>query len=313
MYVFLTVDVETYVGDYGRDVWGDGNGLDYLLSTLTAYHSKATFFVEALGATRWGREALKDVCSRILTSQQEIQLHLHPSLVVLDGFSDKCDLLCEQSLDTQRALMEMGLRILLECGVGAIAAMRAGDLAANEDTLLAMSEARIPISSNRDLDKNTTIYTRLNDVFPVRNDASRLRDIVDIPVSALRSPFPMFDGPYRHLEISAIGVQEMKDALRKMQRAGYSSAAILTHPQEFFMLHQNRVVPNMKNRRRLEKLISFIDSAPLLRFATLSEAQEHLPIPSQSPPELMLNPIYALMRMVSQGKARLRRHLLSHS
>jgi len=269
MKIFLTIDVECYGGDYGREVYGrgmghrakgraktantkDGTGLLYILSVLKDAGAKASFFVEALGATRWGFDSIKKVCADILEAGQEVQLHIHPSVALIDGFTDNTDVLHFQSMETQGMLIEKGLEILSKCGVQDIVAFRAGDFAADRNTLEAMRRCGLKISSNRDLDTKCSTRSKLNDYFPVLNDVSVRDAIGDVPLTCVRSPLPGLDGVYRHMEISAVSSGEMEWGIDRMKREGYAAICFLTHPGEFFCRRTGRVWK--KNMTRLERL-----------------------------------------------------------
>jgi len=305
MHVFLTVDVESYTGDYERDVYAGGLGLDYILCACRDAGLRATFFVEALGATRWGPDPLRSLCSRILNAGHDVQLHVHPSAARIDGFIDRQDLLSNQDPEDQRMLIERGRSILKECGAEKITAFRAGDLAADAHTLDAMRSAGLFLGSNRDLDLKSSIRSKINDLFPVRNDASRYGGIVDIPVSVLRSSLPWLDGTYRHMEISAMGCGEMQQGLRGMQRAGYATACILTHPREFFRFVEGRPRPIAKNCRRLRSVLRFLASEPGFSVQAFGEGLDDISLPGKSPPEIRTNPLLQIFRIVEQAVDRL--------
>jgi peptidoglycan/xylan/chitin deacetylase (PgdA/CDA1 family) len=308
MNIVFTIDVECYSGDYEREVFSRGLGLPFILACLKAHGASATFFVEALGATRWGISESQRICHAIAEAGQEIQLHLHPSVAKLDGFVDKDDVFWNQEAVTQERLLRVGMDVLAQCGVRATA-FRAGDFAANLDTLKAMKHAGILVSSNRDLDTKSSIRSKINHDFPVVNDVSCCEGVVDVPVTAFRSPLPGLDGQFRHFEISALSFREMKDGLMKAYRAGYSTVGILTHPGEFFRHTRCGVVPIEKNRRRLEQLLAFIKSRPEFKVCTISECATITPMPKSSPPEIRLALPYTLLRVVEQGVDRIRARL----
>jgi peptidoglycan/xylan/chitin deacetylase (PgdA/CDA1 family) len=298
--VILTIDVECYSGDYEREVFAGGLGLEYLLSMLSRYDAVATFFVEALGATQWGKRPLETICRRLREAGQDIQLHLHPVVARIPGFEDTYDVLWDHDCETQAMLMKRGMELLHACGAQQARAFRAGDFAANETTLDAMRRAGLRIGSNRDLDQKSSIRSQLNDTFPIRNDVSACRGILDVPVTALRSRLPGLDGRYRHMEISAMGWGEMRDALQRMRAAGYTSATLLTHPREFFRHIHGKPVPIRKNCRRLEKLLEFVHEREGLTMVPVCPAVEVMTVPSADPPELTLKLRHTLLRMVEQ-------------
>lgn len=305
MDVILTIDVESYTGNYEREVHADGLGLKFIIDACRRHQAVGTFFVESLGATRWGREPLLHIVNTLQRAGQEVQLHLHPVTARIDGFADEEDVLCHRDLATQTMLMRRGLEELRACGATAVTAFRAGDLGANADTLRAMAACGLQISANRDLDQKSSIRSQLNEHFPARNDLSARDGIIDIPVTALRSPVPQLDGPYRHLEISAMGLQEMCDGLRRLADAGYACAGILTHPGEFFRYRGRRPIAIEKNRRRLEGLLAFVSSQPDLRMVTVGQAAARADIPTQSPPEVTARPLWSWLRVWEQALDRL--------
>lgn len=304
MDVFLTIDVETYTGDYDADVFAGGLGLPYILKTCQDRQFPATFFVEALGATRSGIEPLKRVCDAIQSAGQEVQLHLHPTVAQLEGFAPTDDAMWRYDTETQTRLIRTGLELLAIAGVPSVTAFRAGDLAANTDTLNAMANGGIYMGSNRDLDTKSSIRSRLNDHFPVRNDVSRLGAMLDLPVTSFRSPFPSFDGPYRHCQITALSLREMRTSLHVMQQGGYGAATVLTHPGEFFQKRPGGPIPKRKNCHRLEGLIDFVLKTADMRPRFVSQATAVLN-PTTTPPEIFLRTSHSLRRIAMQVAARL--------
>ncbi len=302
MRVFLTVDVESYSGHFDREVWGGGHGLGYLLKQCQTAGVRATFFVEALGAARWGVRSLRAIVQPILEAGQDAQLHIHPEVNTGRGPFWAFD------RQEQTALLAQGLTLWRASGLPEAKAFRAGDLGADENTLEAMKMCGLFMGSNRDLDTKSSCQSRLNDAFPVRNDLSRLGEVVDLPVSAVRSPIPWLDGRYRHLQITAMGAGEMRWALERMEAAGYACAAILTHPAEYFFVDAvGRMRPQHKNRRRLESLLRWMAArAPAGRSTVGEIAAKRFDLPSESPPEICGHPLWALLRVLEQATARRR-------
>jgi len=305
MNVFLTIDVETYTGDYPSDVDGHGKGLPYILERLNEFKIGATFFVEALAATRWGIEPIRDMCALIMDFGHDIQLHIHPKVSKIDKIRIIDDKLWKYNKDTQKRLIEVGLGILDKCGVENLVAFRAGDLAANIDTLAVMEEVGLYLSSNRDLDMKSSIHTRINDHFPITNDISKRGNIIDIPVTAFRSAFPFIDGRYRHFEICALGAGEMKNALSKMVKAGYRCATVLTHPAEFFHSSGKGSQFIEKNCRRFEELLSYLHCEPQFNTVCLRSCSPTVELPAKSPLDVRLSLPYTVIRVWEQGLDRI--------
>lgn len=306
MHVILTVDVESYTGNYAREVFAEGRGLTYMLEVCRRYGVRGTYFVEALGATRWGRDTVAQICRLILAHGHEVGLHVHPVVARLDGFSDRWDVLWEYDAATQTRLLREGREILEACGVPELVSFRAGDLAADENTLAAMSATGFPIGSNRDLDRKCSTRSRLNESFAVRGDIARANGVTDVPVTAFRSPLPRLDGSYRHLEIAAMGSAEMHQGLLKMAREGYACACILAHPGEFYRYNRGRLRVVAKNCRRYERLLQFMSETRELTPVTLAEAARNWSGTHRQPHEIMLRRATTMARVVEQVADRLR-------
>lgn len=303
--ICLTVDVESYTGDYENHVYGGGAGLAYILETLRKYGARATFFVEALGATRWGHEPFQKLCRQIHDAGHEKGLQIHPVVADLPGFSDTEDILWMHDFATQLRLIEAGRDVMKKCCVSDIAVFRAGDLAANVDTLRAMKSAGFLLGSNRDRDNKSTIYSEVNDSFPAHNDVSSADGITDLPVTTFRSPLPWLDGCYRHMQITAMSFREMAYGLLKMKEAGYSCATVLTHPHEFFSMKNKEFVPNRKNRVRFESLLAFIKAQPDFSLKSASECAKSTDNKSGNLPEIRLPLHLSLLRVMEQTMARI--------
>lgn len=305
MKLFLTIDVETYTGDYACDVWAQGEGLDYVLEVCAKHCLPATFFVEALGATRWGPSGIEEICTHVGNAGQDVQLHLHPAVAAIDGLPDVGDVLRLHDKATQAELMRIGQGILRDAGAGDVIAFRAGDLAADETTLQAMEICGIRLGSNRDLDQKTTIQSRINDLFPVRNDICEWRGIVDLPVTAPRSPFSLLDGHHRHLQICAINGAELNDALGQMVDFGYETATVLTHPKEFFRRSGGGFAPNMKNRKRLEQFAKFVSQRDDIEAFTVSKCLDVCSTATSARRAVRFKPRHTMLRILEQGIARM--------
>jgi hypothetical protein len=140
----------------------------------------------------------------------------------------------------------------------------------------------------------------------VANDLSRHDGIIDVPVTCLRSPLPALDGPFRHLEISAVSTREMCWALDRLSTAGYAAAGILTHPPEFYRWNNGRPIPIKKNCRRLEALLRFIQQRADMEACVIDGrlATAHPPLAPRPIPWFPVR--FSALRVVEQGIYRLR-------
>lgn len=305
MHVILTIDVESYTGDYEQEVFARGLGLEFIVRSLEEFGLTATFFVEALGATRWGRNPLNRICRLLDAAGQDIQLHLHPVVARLPGFEDRADILWKHDLATQTRLLSVGRTELEAAARRTVTAFRAGDLAADAVTLEAMRGVGMHLGANRDRDQKSSIRSMLNEAFPMANDIATLDGIIDVPVTTLVSRFPKLDGPYRHMEVSAMGWPEMRGGLVAAQRAGYACVGILTHPGEFFRPKQGDCVAIAKNCQRWLALLRFLANRPEFTVVPMAEAGG-IPLPEVSPPEIRAPAWASFLRILEQGLDRVR-------
>ena len=305
MRIHLTIDVECYSGDYDREVWGHGLGLEFILGTLSRYGIRATFFIETMGIVRWGEDPLRRIAVRIAEEKHDLQLHLHPEVAHNIADSRATNRFFDHTLAMQEQMFAEGLIQWARLGLERVAVFRAGDLAADANTLAAMLRSGITAGSNRDLDTRGSIQSRANSLFTIVNDADESGGIYDMPVSVLRSPLPFHDGIYRHLQITAVSAGEMRYVLERMGRTGYVGATILTHPGEFFTVRDRTIVPNAKNRRRLNSLCAYIAARPARDVSTMRETAMARPRGTRAPPIVRGALSLALVRMVSQARQRM--------
>src|SRR4029078_1736450 len=93
--VYLTVDVEcaeervrkgrvSPTLGYDLRVWGrfsnqsEDLGIPLILRELGRTGHQATFFVQRLGARRFGEDGLRQLVKRLVDDGQDVQLHTHP-------------------------------------------------------------------------------------------------------------------------------------------------------------------------------------------------------------------------------------------
>jgi hypothetical protein len=167
--VFLTIDTEVYPissgwrdsalqKDIERDIYGivpSGEfGLRYQIRLLNTCGLRAVFFVESLFASCpfVGIEPLRAIVSEIRNSGNDVQLHLHPEWTqYIPKLSHIPSVpMAGLKIDEQRELLRIGISNLRAAGAEPPCAFRAGDYAANLDTLKAASESGIVFDSSYD-------------------------------------------------------------------------------------------------------------------------------------------------------------------
>jgi hypothetical protein len=266
--VYLTVDTECRRNSpscdgpiYGR-LKGKSEllGLDFILDTLEKFSLKTTFFLEPFFSYKFGLPALRKICGKILSKNQEIQLHMHPY------FKSNSKELFEDELHTydyknQVSLIQEAKDILLGCGVSKIDAFRAGSFAINNTTYAALKKCDINISSNYNLDflnKTCKVNTDTN-----HNEPFYCQDgILEMPITCFSEYNLMqLKKSFKHMQITAASFSQMKYFIAKAAQFNVKNIVILFHTFEFidFIDEQHNIgKPNKINIKRFLNLCEFL-------------------------------------------------------
>ena len=324
--VYITVDVEcaeervvrgTLQPPLGYDlrVWGrfanhdEELGVPLIMRELEAEGLFGTFFVEPLGARFFGVDGLAAVCRAIRARGHDVQLHAHPMQqrprFRSEGVAAPADDMHAYDVDGQARLLEDGLAILDEAGVprADVRAFRAGNFGADERTWEAMARAGLTVSSC--LNPN---YSRRNCKIPWRGNPGLFdtgKGVFELPVSN----FSDGNGGFRHLQIMAVSLAEMKDYLAQARALGIAEVTLFTHSFEFFYiddLPERRAALSKINLARLRGLARFLRAhADEFEVETVGALARRGPTPS--PPVAALprsKRLHTLGRMVEQLRKR---------
>lgn len=252
--VYITIDTECReerriggavqaVAGYDTRVWGRfanqrrDLGVRMLMDHFEANDLRATFYVDPFGSGYFGREELARVCRELRGRGHDVQLHAHPIQREADwisrGITPPSDHMADYSLEEQTALLREGTQLLVDAGVPReeLVSFRAGNFGANNDTWKAMAAAGLPLSSNYN-----PCYADKGMRIAYDGAASELFEtgegVWELPIST----FVEGNGAHRHLQITAISLQEMKHALLSAHRLGIGEVCIVTHSFEIYHL-----------------------------------------------------------------------------
>jgi hypothetical protein len=254
--------------DYDVRVWGRFDnqrrdlGIGLIMRELETRGLRATFFTEVLGSETFGIDGLRQVIAEIRGRGHDVQLHAHPiqrcgryrSL----GQAPVSDDIAAYPLDEQTQLLRQGIDILVGCGVprDEILAFRAGNYGANNDTWAAMAAVGLRVSSSYNpcyFDNGCRL--RFSDA---RAGLFRAEHgVFELPISN----FVEHRGGFRHLQITAVSLAEMKRYLWEARRLGIAEVTIVTH--SFELLHLDSIEHrlgrvNSVNLHRLRGLCRFL-------------------------------------------------------
>lgn len=272
--VLLTIDTEVYplhpnwreenlAADLARDIDGrtsQGNfGLSFQLNLLRAHNLTASFFVESLFASAVGLAPLNKIVDQIQSAQSEVQLHLHPEWL---AWTDRPILphnhrhqLRQFTAAEQFTLIATGLTNLAAAGSKTIRAFRAGDFAANSDTLTALNQNGLLY----DTSYNPCYPNSLSDA-PELSAAqpTRVANLHEFPVSHWKDRL----GNTRHAQLCSTSSAELQGALLAAHRADWHSFIIVSHSFELLKNRRQRIAnpaPDPIVVNRFKNLCRFLD------------------------------------------------------
>jgi hypothetical protein len=275
MNVLLTIDTEVYPlrqnwrteglrGDIARDIYGETDqgsfGLTYQLETLNAHRLKAVFMVEGLFAEAVGLDPLRRIVREITDAGQEVQIHAHPEWLAWMAHPplppNGRETFRQFSLEEQSRLIQLASNNLRMAGAAELLAFRAGDFAANADTLRALHGQGLRFDTSLD----PCWPHSLDDLPGVANAVQPFLTlgVCEVPVSYWH-PRPL---PRRHAELCAASKGELGAALWAARRADWRVFVIVSHSFELLGKRRSRVerpAPDWTVIRRFGWLCEFLD------------------------------------------------------
>jgi len=288
MDVYITVDTEVWpraragrsdlAVDLSEDVYGvtqDGEfGIGFQMDVLESHGLRGVFFVESLFASAVGTGPLSRIVQSIQHRGHEVQLHIHPEWLSLGAGSLLSERrgknLKDYSLAAQTLLIRQGLENLIASGAARIGAFRAGNCAANVDTLRALRALGIPRDSSYNIYYLDT-HCGLRTARPLLQPTI-IEDVEEFPISF----FQDWPGHHRHVQLGACSSAEMQAALLGAHARGWRSFVLISHS---FEMLKGRHTPNATIRadyrvvRRFEELCRFLgENRSKFRTAVFSEA-----------------------------------------
>lgn len=329
--VYITVDVECAEErmvrgklqpplGYDLRVWGrfanhdEELGVPLIMRELEAEGLYGTFFVEPLGARYFGVDGLAAVCRAMRARGHDVQLHAHPMQqrprFRSEGVDAPPDDMHAYDVAGQAELLQRGLAILEEAGVprAEVRAFRAGNFGADERTWEAMAQSGLTVSSSLN-----PSYSKRNCKLPWRGNGALFATGRGAPGSAVFelpvSNFSDGNGGFRHLQIMAVSLAEMKDYLMQARALGMSEVVFFTHSFEFFYiddLAKRHATLSKINVARLRGLARFLRAhADEFEVETVGALARRGPAPSPPATELpKVKRLHKLGRMVEQLRKR---------
>lgn len=253
-----------------------GVGIRYQLRILAQYALKACFFVDPMPACAFGIEPVRRMVEPILEAGQEVQLHLQPVWAGgCGGRGDGDPYLAGHDIETQRDLIRRARDLLMEAGVPDPIAFRAGDHAANDDSLRVLADLGFRFDSSHDGQHHpwpSAIALPREQIAPILHQG-----VVEVPVTVIGGS----GGPLA-LRICALSLGEIKAAILHAAEQRQPVVTIVTGSGE--LANRAGTAPNKVHVKRFEDLCAFL-SKERKRFPTAFFTElDDLPLDRSSVP-----------------------------
>ncbi|MFO1418582.1 MAG: hypothetical protein U1E83_07905 [Methylotetracoccus sp.] len=151
-------------------------GLMGIVRMLQQHGMSGTFFLNVYEQIKWGESALRGITAQLQGGGQDLALHTHPQWM----YDPQRPGMNQYSLDEQSAIISEGVRLLRAWTGQPVVAHRAGDYAANEDTLEALRRSGIVVDSSYFWGHP---HCQLDGLGLPRNLPVMLGSLVEIPVT----------------------------------------------------------------------------------------------------------------------------------
>lgn len=271
--LYLTIDTEYSAGHFRRSgktaraenfaqsIAGktrDGSaGIFYQMDVFERHGLKAVFFVDPMPALIWGVEAVADVVGPIVERGHDVQLHVHSEWLEFAGAANPLSGqvgrdIKDFTLDQQCKLLDYGRGILVAAGAPAPIAFRAGNYAANDDTLRALAEIGMRYDTSHCpgiAASDCAISLGVDDRDPVEYCG-----VLEVPIGCIEGP----NGKKRHFQLTALTDVELVAALRHAVRKDQSSLTLVSH--SFELVSRDKLRINRIVRRRFERFCAALEA-----------------------------------------------------
>lgn len=274
-------------------------GFDDVISVLTNYRVKATFFVEVLQNHYFPMVPMAQFVEELIASGQDVQMHAHPCWQV---FADKywqtkisktpVDDFNSSSLREVIETLNYGLSVFESWGVPKPKAYRAGNLVANVNLYKALAVCGFHLSSNLGLGYFMPSERELQ----IENCVSRVRGIWEIPVTTFLS----VGRRHKLLTVTGCSIKEISAVLKQCLQKEIKYVVILTHIHEFIKRGHNNYISkiNRINLSRLAKICQLVTESQQMKFTCFGDLEASKLEPTSSCTSIKTNFIDGVLTIV---------------
>nr|WP_232307244.1 polysaccharide deacetylase [Sphingomonas sp. Y57] len=236
-----------------------GVGVRYQLRILAQYALKACFFVDPMPACAFGLEPIRRMVEPILEAGQEVQLHLQPLWAGGCGGRDHAGAyLAGHNIEAQHDLIRRARDLLMAAGAPDPVAFRAGDHAADDNSLRVLADLGFRFDSSHDGQHHPwpgALSLPREQIAPVLHQG-----VIELPVTVISGS----SGPLA-LRVCALSLSEIKAAIVHAAEQQQPVVTIVTGSGE--LANRAGTAPNKIHVKRFEELCAFL-SKERKRFPT---------------------------------------------
>ena len=231
----ITVDTEcsSHPGALGvtGQIGREEVGVRKLAEVFRAHGLRATFFVDVYEAQEPRARLLREACRDLQAAGHDLELHTHPT----SGGARTNGQMARHGFDEQVAILRQGQALFREWFGQEPVAHRAGDWAANADTLRALRAVGIPVDSSLFFGWPACA---LRDGLRPSNRPRMLDGVLEVPPTVFYSPGFGVCAPHRLLTTDGHSYGELRSVLRQLARGTAAVAVSVFH--SFSLLEWNR-------------------------------------------------------------------------
>lgn len=271
--VIISVDTEfsSHPGDIG--ITGHINGKNYgvpLLSEILNQHNmKATFFVDVYTEKKEFVPKLIDVGRQLKRDGHDLQLHTHPNGM----FDPRRYGMHEYTLNEQTAIIKRGKELFWEWFQEYPVAHRAGDWAADYNTLRALKENNI-------LTDSSMFYgwpaCKLNQPPLTKNIIKEYEGMLEVPASVFKCrPLKIFS-PYRLISTDGNSFDETWALIEILRKESIPIISLVYHSFSFLKWDRERTKYSVNHHRikKFERLVKELSQSPSFQVKTIKVVQD---------------------------------------
>lgn len=281
--ILITIDMEFSNHPEDIGIFGHIDGVDYgvpmIMRLLRKYNLRATFFVDVYINKSKHRENFIYLCKSLQKEGHDLQLHTHP----FEMFDCRRYGMREYNLEEQIEIIKRGKDLFYEWFATQPVAHRAGDWAANYDTLKALKANNIFVDSSVFWGWSNCL---LNGDLAARNSLGEYDGILEIPASIFECPSLGLFTPFRLISTDANSFKETWDIFHKLKENHIPVINTVYHSFSFLKWNPQRTEYSVAKNRlmKFEMLLKALSESKDFEVKTVYELSELY----KSNPELFL-------------------------